>query len=324
MHAVFRLVKDDGLGAFKHLVGDLHGITAEGLAHLLAHDGLVVMEGGQAVHEHGLITGLRHQLSVDLIGGQIGNTLLPDLHRLAHGDPHIGIDHIGVLYGLGGIGDEGQRGAGLHGDGLAGADQLGIGEVLLRRAGHKVHAHLGAAHHQGVAHVVAGVAHIHQLLALQTAAVLLNGQEVRQDLGGMELVGQAVPHGNVGILGQLLHDALAEAAVLDAVKHAAEDAGGVSDALLLADLGAGGVKVGDAHAQIVARHLEGTAGAGAGLFKDQGDVLALAQGMGDTGLFLGLQVSRQLQQIADLLGGEVQQLQEILVFQTGHGSAPSK
>ena len=78
-----------------------------------------------------------------------------------------------------------------------------------------MHAHLGAAHHQGVAHVVPGVAHVHQLLALQAAAVLLNGQEVRQDLGGMELVGQAVPHGNVGILGQLLHDALAEATVLE-------------------------------------------------------------------------------------------------------------
>ena len=187
-----------------------------------------------------------------------------------------------------------------------------------------MHAHLGAAHHQGVAHVVPGVAHVHQLLALQTAAVLLNGQEVRQDLGGMEFVGQAVPYGHLGIFCQFLHNILSEAPVLDAVKHAAEDAGGVGDALLLADLGAGGVKVGDAHAQVMARHLEGAAGTGAGLFKDQGDVLALAQGVGDTGLLLGLQVSRQLQQVADLLGGEVQQLQEILVFQTGHGSAPSK
>ena len=139
----------------------------------------------------------------------------------------------------------------------------------------------------------------------------------------MELVGQAVPHGNVGVLGQILHNALPEAAVLDAVKHAAQDTGGVGDALLFADLGAAGVQIGDAHAQIVPRHLKGAAGTGAGLFKDQGDVLALIQGVGNTGLFLGLQLRRQLQQIGDLLGGEVQQLEKILVFQTGHDVAPS-
>ena len=283
----------------------------------------MVVEGGQTVHEHGLFPGLRHQLGIHLIESQIGDTLFPHLHRLAHGDPHIGIDHVGALHGLGGIGLELQRSAGLHGDGLTFGDQRRVGEILLRCAGHKVHAHLGAAHHQGVAHVVPGVAHVHQLLALQAAAVLLNSQEVRQDLGGMELVGQAVPHGNVGILGQLLHDALAEATVLDAVKHTAENAGGVGDALLLADLRAGGVKIRNAHAQIVARHLKGTAGTGAGLFKNQGDVLALTQRVGNTGLFLGLQISRQLQKIGDLLRGKVQQLQKILIFQTDHTNAPS-
>ena len=323
MHPVLRLVKDDGLGAFKHLVGDLHGVTAEGLAHLLADGGLVVVEGGQTVHEHGLGAGLRHQLGVDLIGGQVVDALLPDLHGLAHGHPHVGVDHVGVLHGRGGIGEEFQRGAGLGGNGLTLADQRRFGEVLLRGAGHEVHTHFGAAHHQGVAHVVAGVAHVHQLLALQAAAVLLNGQEVRQNLGGVELIGQAVPHGNVGVLGQLLHNALAEAAVLDAVKHAAQDAGGVGDALLFADLGAAGVQIGDAHAQIMPRHLEGAAGTGAGLFKDQGDVLALTQGVGDAGLLLGLQLRRQLQQVGDLLRGKVQQLEKILVFQTGHDVAPS-
>ena len=35
-----------------------------------------------------------------------------------------------------------------------------LGEQFLRRAGGEVHAHLGAGHHQGVAHVVAGIAEI--------------------------------------------------------------------------------------------------------------------------------------------------------------------
>ena len=36
VHPVFRLVKDDGGGGLEHLVGDLHGLPAELLAHLLA------------------------------------------------------------------------------------------------------------------------------------------------------------------------------------------------------------------------------------------------------------------------------------------------
>ncbi len=58
--------------------------------------------------------------------------------------------------------------------------------------------------------------------------------------------------GHAGVLRQLFHDLLAVAAVLDAVKHPAQHPGGVGDGLLLADLAAGGVQVGDFHAQIVA------------------------------------------------------------------------
>ena len=51
-------------------------------------------------------------------------------------------------------------------NGLTLFDQRGIGEILLRGTGHEVHPHFGAAHHQGIAHVAPGVAHIHQPLAL--------------------------------------------------------------------------------------------------------------------------------------------------------------
>ena len=70
---------------------------------------------------------------------------------------------------------------------------------------------------------------------------------------GWNSVGQAVPHRHAGVGGQLLDDLLGEAAVLDAVVHAAEHAGGVLDGLLLAHLGAAGIEVGDAHAQVHAR-----------------------------------------------------------------------
>ena len=174
-----------------------------------------------------------------------------------------------------------------------------------------MHTHLGSAHHQAVAHVVAGVAQIHQLHAAQLAEVLLNGQEVGQDLGGVELVGEAVEHGHTGVLSQLLHQILTKAAVLDAVIHPAQDAGGVSDGLLHADLAAGGAQVSGAHAQILRGHLEGAAGTGGGLFENQGNVLALQILVGNAGLLLRLQVRGSVQKLLDLSRGEVQELQKV-------------
>ena len=99
---------------------------------------------------------------------------------------------------------------------------------------------------------------------------------------------------------------LAEAPVLDAVKHPAQDPGRIGDGLLLADLRARGVQVGDAHAQVMARDLEGAAGPGGGLLKNQGDILALENLMGDTRLFLGLELGGYVQEVLDFGGGEVQ------------------
>ena len=53
--------------------------------------------------------------------------------------------------------------------------------VLLGGAGGEVEAHLGAAHHQAVAHVVAGVAEVNEVDALEVAEVLPDGEEVGED-----------------------------------------------------------------------------------------------------------------------------------------------
>ena len=129
----------------------------------------------------------------------------------------------------------------------------------------------------------------------------------------MELVGQAVPHRHTGVVGQIFHDALAVAAVLDAIEHPAQHPGGVGDGLLLADLAARRVEVGDFHAQVVGGDLEAAAGAGGGLLKDEGDVLAAQSVMADTGLFLGLQVGGEIQQALDLVGGVIKELQKAAV-----------
>ena len=91
----------------------------------------------------------------------------------------------------------------------------------------------------------------------------------------MPLGGQAVPHGHAGLSGKLLDVVLGKAAELDAVIHAAENAGGVLDGLLLAHLRRTRIEVGDAHAQVHAADLEGAAGARGGLLEQQDDVLAL-------------------------------------------------
>ena len=189
MHPVFGLVEHDGAGALKHLVGDLHGREAVLLVDLPADAGVQVVEGGQAVHEHGVLAGGVHQLLIDLIGLQVRDALGPDGVWLAHGHPHVRVEHVRPLDGLHRVLDEAQGRAALLRESPALLHQRVVGEVFLRGAGYEVHAHLGAAHHQAVAHVVAGIAQVDQLHALQRAEPLFYGEEVRQDLGGVELVG---------------------------------------------------------------------------------------------------------------------------------------
>ena len=128
-------------------------------------------------------------------------------------------------------------------------------------------------------------------------------------------VGEAVIYGHAGILHQILHHLLVEAPVLDAVEHPAQDLGGVGQGLLLAHLGGLGIQERDPGALVHGRHLEGAAGAGGGLFKEQDDVLA-GEGVAlDAGLLLDLELFSQVQHIPDLLGGEVHDGQEGTAFQ---------
>ena len=273
------------------------------------------------MHEHGLRAGGLHQLPGDAVGQQVPDALGPHLVRLAHGHPDIGIEHLGASGGVLGVLVELQNGAGILGNGLTLLHQPGVGKIFLGGTHHKVHPHLGAAHHQGIAHVVAGVAVINVLDALQRAEAFLDREKIRQDLGGVSLVGEAVPHGNGGVAGQLLHHLLAVAPVFDAVEHGGQHPGGVGDAFLFAQLGAG-VQIGDVHTQVVPGHLEAAAGAGTALFKDQGDVFALEIFVGDAGFLQRLEAGGQVHQLLDLFRGNVQQLEKVLslhgLFQMQH------
>ena len=194
------------------------------------------MEGGQTVHEDRRRLGLLHQRAVDLIGQQQLDALRPQLGRLAHRQPDVGVEDVAVLRALGGVGGELEDRAGLAGYLMAFFDQPLGGHEFRRAAGAVVQSQLGADDHERVCNVVARVAEESQLAALEVAELLTRGQDVREHLRGMEIVGQAVPDRDAGVLRQILDRGLLEAAVFDAVVHPSEHLGGVGDRLLLAHL----------------------------------------------------------------------------------------
>ncbi len=144
-------------------------------------------------------------------------------------------------------------------------------------------------------------------------AVLHHGQDVADHLGGVELVGQAVPHRHAGVLAQDLHQLLAEAAVFDAIVHAPQHPGGVFHRLFVADLRAARPQVGDIGALVVGCHFEGAARAGGGLFEDQGDVLALQPLLLVAAVLGRFEVGGQLEQELQLVGGEVELFEKVAV-----------
>jgi len=307
MHAVFRLAELARMRAEEDVVGDFHGLEAELLVDLLAHGGLAVVEGGQAVHEDGVALGLFHQRGVDLVREEKADALGPQLGRLAHGQPDVGIEDVAVLRTLGGVVGELEDRAGLAGDLMALFDEPLGGHQLLRAAGAVVQTQLGADDHEGVGHIVARVAEEGQLAPLEIAELLARGQHVREHLGGVKIVGQAVPHGDAGILCQILDDRLLEAAVFDAVIEPAEHLGRVGKRLLLPHLGRARIEEGDAHAKVARGHLKGAARTGGGLLEEQDDLLVAEPFMRGAGLLHALELRREIEKIPDLLGRIVQQ-----------------
>ena len=126
----------------------------------------------------------------------------------------------------------------------------------------------------------------------------------------MESVGQTVPHGNAGVLGQILNNGLLEAPVLDAVIHPAQDLSGVRQGLLLSHLRGARIQEGNAHAQIPGADLKRAAGTGGGLLEQQDDLLAGEPHVLHAVILHALEFAGQIQQVVDLLRCVVQQSQE--------------
>ena len=148
--------------------------------------------------------------------------------------------------------------------------------------------------------------------------MLRHGQEVRQHLGRVSLLGQPVPDRYAGRAREFLDDLLAEAPIFDPVIHAAEHAGRVLDRLLVTEMGPGGTDERDVRTLVIGRDLEAAARAGQVLLEKERDVLALEPRLLRAGVFCGLELGREAQEVSDLVRREVLKLEEAAVSQVEH------
>ena len=135
--------------------------------------------------------------------------------------------------------------------------------------------------------------------------MIAHGEDVGQHLGRVPFVGQAVPDGHPGVLAQGFDIGVRRAAVLDSVVHAPQNPRGVLDRLLVTDLRPAGAQIGHMRSLVVGADFEGAHGARRSLLEDEGHVqageaLALA-----TGSLVLPQAGREVDQVEELLFGEV-------------------
>ena len=252
---------------------------------------------------HGPGVGGGHDGVVDLVPLEHQLPLV-GLPLLAHGGPHVGVEHVGVL----------RRGQDVRGALEQAGVVLGKGQhlrvgLVVRRAGDgHLHPALQAPDDEGVGHVVP-VADVAQLQPFQLALVLPDGHQVGQHLAGVAEIGEAVDHGDGGILGQGLHLLLGEGADHNAVTEPGEHPGRVLHRLVPADLAVLVGEVDGVAPQLVDARLKGHPGPGGALLKNHGQGLPCEEGVGDARLAHGLQLVGGVQDLQDLFAGEVQQFE---------------
>ena len=120
----------------------------------------------------------------------------------------------------------------------------------------------------------------------------------------MVVVGEAVPHRNARVLCERLAVGLLEAAEEDAVVDAAEDARGVLDGLLLAEVDIGTRQVLAIAALVAHGDERRVARARRALLEDQRDVLAMEQVPAHAGRAARLELRGEVDEVQHLLVGE--------------------
>ena len=265
------------------------------------HDRVVLRPGEQLAGD-----GVRRQ----------GREALGGLVLGAHGHPGVGDDDVGAGDRGGGVALEAGRAAGRRGDVGGRGHDVGTGLVALGRAHHDVQAGGGAGEQPGVAHVAGAVADEGGREPGEAALVLADGEQVGEQLAGVEVVGERVDHRHAGVGGHRVDLALGAGAPDDDRRLPAEHPGDVLDRLALADAGEAAVDGHGVPAQLGDAGAERRLGAQRLLVEDHRDGARAAQRL--------LLVRRPLE-----LGGEGQHLGllgrgEVVVAEEvpGHACAP--
>ena len=186
--------------------------------------------------------------------------------------------------------------------------------------GDEVHPQLRAGDHERVADVVA-VAEVGDADAVEPAQLLADRHHVGDRLAGVELVGEPVDDGDVGVLGELVDVGLLERADHDPVEVAGEHHRGVLDRLAAAELQVAGGEVEARPAELRDADLEAHARARGRLLEDHPERAALEQPMRHPLALARLQPVGVVEDEHELLGRPVVDAEEVTALQVGGNHA---
>ncbi len=221
--------------------------------------------GGQAVHHQHILFRGRKQRAVDLV--RLKQRLLLPHHSLilAHADPGVGIDDVGIADRLEGIGKKTYVPRAVC---LCPRHHRPVRRKAFGAGDPELEAELERRLDPGIGDIIS-VPHIGDVQVPVIPPLFHNGHEVAQDLAGMQQIGEAVDHRNGGVACVALKRVLGKCSDDQAVQVAGEDPRRVFRRLLPAQLGVPRAHVEGVPAQLHHSHLKGDAGAGRGLLEEQ-------------------------------------------------------
>ena len=251
------------------------------------------MKCRQTVEELNLrITGQGHHFAIHLIVTQQCNPFRPFLFCFPHRHPHIGIDKVSTFNSLRDIFCQRNIPTILLCQGAAFRNQRSFRPACLRRDQTQIQTGKRRSFEHRVSHVVTRVTCINQRHFVERFAgqMLLHGEKIRQQLRGMELIGQAVPYRHASVFRQCFDNLLTIAAILNTVIHATKHAGSVFNRLFMTNLAAAWAEISNASTLVICGNFERASGTGRVFFEDERDVFTSEFGFFFTAFLIGFQL----------------------------------
>jgi hypothetical protein len=216
----------------------------------------------EAVHDEGTGFGEPDQGGIELEGGELLDAIV-GFDFLAHGDPDIGVEDIGVVGGGADIvGAVDPAGTGTGEKGGLRLEGFGGGDA-------EFETEASSSEEPGAGDVATAIADEGDDAIADGAEFFLDREQIGEDLAGMFLIGEGIDGGDAGVVGEGLDIFLREGSDDGAMDHAPEDAGGVLDGFAPAELDFGGAEEERMAAEFVDTDLEGDACAGGRFGEDE-------------------------------------------------------